>query len=738
MSHDPIDGAAPAASPAASRRQFLKASALAGGGLLLGLYLPASARAAGDAPTPDNPLAEPGAFTPNAFIRVTPDDQVTLVVDKSEMGQGVMTSLPMLLADEMDADWPKVRLEQAGAHAAYKNPLIGMQATGGSTSVRSSWLPLRQAGATARALLVQAAAQRWQVEASDCRTENGVVHGPAGQRASYGELADAAARLPLPAHVALKRPQDLRLIGRPLARVDIPEKTTGQAVFGLDVRVPGMLVACVAQPPAFGASVRAVHDQAARAVPGVHSVQRISGGVAVLAQDFWTARKGRDALRIDWDMGPNAALDDAAIDRMFRQAAEHPGASAWKVGDGDAALQSAAQRGAKVLQASYSVPFLAHATMEPMNCTAHVQRERVDIWGPTQAQGLNQMVASRITGLPEHAVHVHTTLLGGGFGRRFEQDFVAQAVELSKAVSRPVKVVWTRDDDTRHDFYRPANLHLLRAALGDDGQVQAWSHKIVGPSIFSRVFPQYVKGGIDDTSVQGAVKLPYALPNAQTRYVMCNTPVPVGFWRSVGHSITAFTVESFIDELAHAAGADPYQFRRRLLQHGDARALRVLDAAARAAGWGKPLEAGHHHGIAVHHSFGSYVSEVAEVSVAANGELRVHRVTCAVDCGQVVNPDTVKAQLQSAVIYGLTAALLDRISLRDGGVVEGNFDTYRMLRMDAAPPIDVHIVDSDHPPGGMGEPGTPPIAPALANAVFAATGKRVRTLPIRAQDLVSS
>ena len=723
---------------AASRRAFLKTSALAGGGLVLGVMLPLTSRAAQAATAAMpvfNPLAEPGSFSPNAYVRVGTDDQVTLVVDKSEMGQGVMTALPMLLADEMDADWPRVHLLQAGAHEAYKNTLLGMQATGGSTSVRSSWLPLRRAGASARAMLVQAAAQRWQVDAAACSVSAGVVHGPGGRQARFGELAEDAARLPVPQQPRLKDPKEFRLIGRPLARVDVPEKTTGRAVFGLDMQVPDMLIASVAQPPAFGASVRGFDATAARAMPGVHSVHRTSDGVAVLAGDFWTARKGRDALKIDWDLGPNAALDDAGIMDLFRKAGEQPGAVAWKVGQGEAAVApAAAAPGARTLQAEYALPFLAHATMEPMNCTAYVQKDRVDIWGPTQAQTMNQLVAGKITGLPPHAVHVHTTLLGGGFGRRFEQDFVAQAVEISKAVARPVKVMWLREDDMRHDFYRPANLALMRAALGADGKLRAWSHKVVGPSIMARVFPSRVRNGLDMGAVDGAVELPYALPNAETRYVMCNTPVPVGFWRSVGHSINGFTVESFMDEIAHAAGQDPYRFRRALLGR-DKRALQTLDTAAAMAGWGKPLPAGHFHGIAMHRGFGSTVTQVAEVSVNPAGEVTVHRVSCAVDCGQVVNPDTVQAQMESAIVYGLSAALLDGIHLRDGGVVQANFDTYRVLRIDATPHVDVRIIQSGEAPGGIGEPGTPPIAPAVTNAVFAATGKRVRSLPIRAETL---
>ncbi|OZB64107.1 MAG: hypothetical protein B7X31_04485, partial [Thiomonas sp. 13-66-29] len=590
------------------------------------------------------------------------------------------------------------------------------------------------AGATARAMLVAAAAAQWKVAPGDCQAKAGAVVGPQGQRADFGALAAAAARLPVPDQVKLKDPKDYTLIGKPVPRVDAAPKTNGQAVFGIDVQVPGMLVASVTQCPAFGGKLAHVDDRAARAIPGVHAVLPISSGVAVVANDFWTAKKGRDALKITWDLGPNARLDDAAIAALLHKAAQEPGVRAWKVGAGDAAVAATQAAGGKLVEASYTLPFLAHATMEPMNCTAHVQKDRCDIWAPTQAQTFNQGTASRITGLPETAIHVHTTFLGGGFGRRFEQDFVAQAVEISKAVARPVKVMWLREDDMRHDFYRPANLALMRAALGADGTLRAWSHKVVGPSIMARVFPSRVRNGLDMGAVDGAVELPYALPNAETRYVMCNTPVPVGFWRSVGHSINGFTVESFMDEIAHAAGQDPYRFRRALLGR-DKRALQTLDTAAAMAGWGKPLPAGHFHGIAMHRGFGSTVTQVAEVSVNPAGEVTVHRVSCAVDCGQVVNPNTVQAQMESAIVYGLSAALLDGIHLRDGGVVQANFDTYRVLRIDATPHVDVRIIQSGEAPGGIGEPGTPPIAPAVTNAVFAATGKRVRNLPIRAETL---
>ncbi|WP_288126457.1 xanthine dehydrogenase family protein molybdopterin-binding subunit [Thiomonas sp.] len=713
-----------------SRRRFIQVSALAGGGLLLAFELPVRERLAQAAALVSGTHgAGPPGFAPNAYIRLTPDGVVTLWVAKSEMGQGVMTAMPMLLAEEMDADWATLRIEQAPS-----TPAFGQQGTGGSTSVRQSWQPLRHAGATARAMLVAAAAAQWKVAPGDCQAKAGAVVGPQGQRADFGALAAAAARLPVPDQVKLKDPKDYTLIGKPVPRVDAAPKTNGQAVFGIDVQVPGMLVASVTQCPAFGGKLAHVDDRAARAIPGVHAVLPISSGVAVVANDFWTAKKGRDALKITWDLGPNARLDDAAIAALLHKAAQEPGVRAWKVGAGDAAVAAAQAAGGKLVEASYTLPFLAHATMEPMNCTAHVQKDRCDIWVPTQAQTFNQGTASRITGLPETAIHVHTTFLGGGFGRRFEQDFVAQAVEISKAVARPVKVMWLREDDMRHDFYRPANLALMRAALGADGTLRAWSHKVVGPSIMARVFPSRVRNGLDMGAVDGAVELPYALPNAETRYVMCNTPVPVGFWRSVGHSINGFTVESFMDEIAHAAGQDPYRFRRALLGR-DKRALQTLDTAAAMAGWGKPLPAGHFHGIAMHRGFGSTVTQVAEVSVNPAGEVTVHRVSCAVDCGQVVNPNTVQAQMESAIVYGLSAALLDGIHLRDGGVVQANFDTYRVLRIDATPHVDVRIIQSGEAPGGIGEPGTPPIAPAVTNAVFAATGKRVRSLPIRAETL---
>jgi isoquinoline 1-oxidoreductase beta subunit len=699
-----------------SRRHFLKAGAAAGGGLAIALYLPTAAGRAAEADT---------AFAPNAWLVIEPSGDVVIRVASSEMGQGVMTAMPMLVAEELDADWSRVRVETAPEGKPYYNPLLGSQSTGGSTAVRGFWNTVREAGAVAREMLVVAAAQRWQVDASQCRTGKGAVaHPGSGRQAGYGELAEAAARLPVPAAAFLKDPADFTLVGTSVPRVDTPSKVDGTAQFGLDVRMPGMLVAVVARSPAFGGRARSFDADGARSVRGVRHVVPLEHGVAVIADGFWPAAKGRDALRAQWDAGPDSGLDSAAIAKRFAAAVKN-GVEARREGDVDTAFDAAARR----IEAVYDVPYLAHACMEPMNCTAHVRADGCDVWAPTQSQTSTRKKAAEITGLPIDQVTVHTTFLGGGFGRRSEVDFVAEAVTLSKTVGAPVKVVWTREDDMHHDFYRPATHNRLRAGLDADGRLVAWEHRIASPSILARRFPDAVKNGIDRTSVEGAANLPYSVPNLLVTCARVDAGVPVGFWRSVGSSQNAFVTECFLDEVARAAGVDPLEMRRRLLAD-EPRHLGVLNLAADRAGWSLPTPAGRHRGIAVAESFGSFVAQVAEVSLE-QGEVRVHRVVCAIDCGLTVNPDTIEAQMESGIVYGLTAALYGEITIRDGGVVQGNFDDYPLLRLKDMPRVEVHIVQSGEHPGGVGEPGTPPIAPAVANAVAAATGKPVRSLPIR-------
>ncbi|MBI2071795.1 MAG: xanthine dehydrogenase family protein molybdopterin-binding subunit [Gemmatimonadetes bacterium] len=705
-----------------SRREFLQNASVAGAGLVIGFHLPPGWRNAVASPAS---RAAPAASL-NAWLRIGTDESVLVLVDRSEMGQGVATSLPMLLAEELEADWSKIRIEFAPADKAYINPLFGMQGTGGSTSVRAAWMPLRQAGAAAREMLITAAAQTWNVPPSECRAERGVViHGPSNRRLTFGQLAERAAALPVPQDVPLKDPKGWKIIGTRVRRLDTAPKVDGTAQFGMDVKVPGMLVAVIARSPVFGGKVVRFDATQAKAVPGVRAVVQVSAGIAVVADGYWPAKQGRDALNVTWEEGPTAAVSSATISQLFARRGEEAGAVARHDGDPDAGMSGAAS----TLGATYELPFLAHATMEPMNCTAHVRADSVDIWVPTQFQTGAQQMGAGIGGVPSERVQVHTTYLGGGFGRRFELDFIQEALEVSKAVSAPVKVIWSREDDTQHAQYRPASYHRLRAGLGPAGQPVAWTHRIVAPSIMARVFPDTVKDGLDGEAVEGGVAMPYDVPNVHVDYQLTDTGIPVGFWRSVNNSFNAFVVESFIDELSHAAKKDPYQYRRDLLAKAP-RHLAALNLAASRAGWGTPLPAGRARGIAVYKSFESFVAQVAEVSVARDGTARVHRVVCAVDCGPVVNPGIVEAQMQSGIVYGLTAALWGEITIDRGRVRQSNFHDYRMLRMSEMPVIEVHIVPSTDAQGGVGEPGTPPIAPAVCNALFALTGKRIRTLPI--------
>ncbi|MBI2404401.1 MAG: xanthine dehydrogenase family protein molybdopterin-binding subunit [Gemmatimonadetes bacterium] len=705
-----------------SRREFLQNASVAGAGLVIGFHLPPGWRNAVASPA-SRASAAAGL---NAWLRIGTDESVLVLVDRSEMGQGVATSLPMLLAEELEADWSKIRIEFAPADKAYINPLFGMQGTGGSTSVRAAWMPLRQAGAAAREMLITAAAQTWNVPPSECRAERGVViHGPSNRRLTFGQLAERAAALPVPQDVPLKDPKGWKIIGTRVRRLDTAPKVDGTAQFGMDVKVPGMLVAVIARSPVFGGKVVRFDATQAKAVPGVRAVVQVSAGIAVVADGYWPAKQGRDALNVTWEEGPTAAVSSATISQLFARRGEEAGAVARHDGDPDAGMSGAAS----TLGATYELPFLAHATMEPMNCTAHVRADSVDIWVPTQFQTGAQQMGAGIGGVPSERVQVHTTYLGGGFGRRFELDFIQEALEVSKAVSAPVKVIWSREDDTQHAQYRPASYHRLRAGLGPAGQPVAWTHRIVAPSIMARVFPDTVKDGLDGEAVEGGVAMPYDVPNVHVDYQLTDTGIPVGFWRSVNNSFNAFVVESFIDELSHAAKKDPYQYRRDLLAKAP-RHLAALNLAASRAGWGTPLPAGRARGIAVYKSFESFVAQVAEVSVARDGTVRVHRVVCAVDCGPVVNPGIVEAQMQSGIVYGLTAALWGEITIDRGRVRQSNFHDYRMLRMSEMPVIEVHIVPSTDAQGGVGEPGTPPIAPAVCNALFALTGKRIRTLPI--------
>ncbi len=715
-----------------SRRDFLKTGALLGGGLILGFSI-APGRSSSEASD------KPASFVPNAFIRIGADDSVTIIVNKSEMGQGVYTSLSMLVAEELEADWSKIRIEPAPVDHAYDHTQWGpIQGTGGSSSVKSEWERLSKVGAAARMMLLAAAADIWKVNLDKCRAEKSFVIGP-DQRLSYGQLAERASTLEPPKEIVLKKPGHPEFIGKPMKRLDTPDKIHGTAVFGIDAKAPGMLVAVVARSPVFGGKVKSFKADKAKAMPGVKAVVQVETGVAVIADDFWSAHQGRGALEIVWDEGPLASLDTAKQVAEYASMAQKMGAVARKEGDADQALKTAS----KQISAEYTVPYLAHATMETLNCLIDLRDDSCELWVSSQFQTVDRNSAASIVGLKPEQVKLNTTYLGCGFGRKANphSDFVSEAAHVAKAarqvnVKRPIKVIWTREDDMMGGYYRPLWYDKIVAGLDKDGTPVAWRHTIVGQSIVAGTpFEKgLMKEGIDQTSVEGAADTPYAIPNILVDLHSPKIGVPVQWWRSVGHSHTAFVVETFIDELAHAVGKDPYEFRIALLKNHP-RNVGVLKLAAEKAGWGKPLPAGHARGIAVHESFGSFISQVAEVSVKPDGKVTVHKVLCTIDCGKIVNPDTIKAQMEGGIVFGLSAALHDEITFKNGRVEQSNFNDYPMLRMDEMPVVEVYIVDSKEAPGGVGEPGVPPIAPAVCNAVFAATGKRIRSLPIRAADL---
>jgi isoquinoline 1-oxidoreductase subunit beta len=704
-----------------TRRDLFRTSAASAAGLVIAFHVPRNrvAQAAG-----------PGLPDPKAFLRIAPDDSVTVLLAHSEMGQGIWTGLAMLIAEELDCDWSKVRSEHAPAAPIYAHPAFQVQMTGGSSSTWSEFDRYRQVGAMAKDMLVRAAAARWKVAPAACKAANGVVtHGK--DQLSYGKLAETAMALAPPKTVKLKDAKDWKLIGTPVKRLDTPEKITGKAVFGLDVQFPGLRVAVVARPPAFGAKRGKFDGAAALKVPGVEKVVPTANGVAVVAKHFWAAKQGRDALQIEWTPPEGGGVDTVKQMAEFRAAARKTGAIVKEKGKVDTSLAGAKTK----LEAEYEVPYLAHAPMEPLNATVKIDGDRCEIWTGTQFQFGDQMAAAQILGIKPDKVTIHTTFLGGGFGRRANPvaDFVAEAVIVAKAAGVPVKVVWTREDDMHGGYYRPSYVHRVRTGLDDSGRPVAWDHVVVGQSILAGTpfEPMLVKHGIDETSVEGLAESPYLEGTDALRVSLHSpkTPVTVLWWRSVGNTHTAFAMESMIDECAHAANQDPLAYRLALLKDKPRHAA-ALKLAAEKAGWGTPPPAGRARGLAVHESFLSVIAQVVEVSVD-NGQIRVHAVSCAVDCGTVVNPLGIEAQIQGSIAFGLSAALHGKLTLVGGKVQESNFHDYPVLRMHEMPRVSVHVMQSKEKMGGIGEPATAPIAPAVANAVFALTKQRLRTLPLR-------
>jgi CO/xanthine dehydrogenase Mo-binding subunit len=699
-----------------SRRDFVVVMAAAGGGLLLGCRID-------DRPNPD-------AFAPNAFVRIGTDGRVTLVMAQIEMGQGMYTALPMLIAEELEVGLDQITIEQAPPNdQLYRNAIFGFQATGGSTSVRAFSEPLRKAGAAARMMLVAAAAGQWRVDPGACSAQRGVVtHGATKRTLTYGALADRAAKQPVPAEISLKDPKDFTLIGTRAKRLDTPSKVNGSAQYGIDVRLPGMKIATLAASPVVGGKVASLDEAKALSVKGVHQVVKLDDVVAVVADHMWAAKQGLAALNVTWDDGPNAHIGTADVLKDIAAASETTGLIARKDGDGAAGLARAAKR----IDAVYHVPFLAHAAMEPLAVTVHVRPDACEVWTGSQVLARAQATAAEVTGLPPEKVIVHSQLIGGAFGRRLEYDYVTRAVRIAKQVEGPVKIVWTREEDMQQDVYRPYYYDRISAGLDARGRPVAWTHRIVGPSILARFLPPAFKNGLDGDALDTAAQMLYEIPAVQIEYLRHEEPViNTGFWRGVGNTHNDFVMESFIDELAAVTKADPVAYRRALLSKSP-RALAVLDLATEKAGWGQPLPAGHGRGVALLYcSWNTYMAQVADVEVLPSHEIRVHRVVCACDCGQMVNPDIVTAQIEGGIIYGLSGALWGEVTLKNGRVEQSNFTDYRVVRMNESPVIETHLVVNHEKPGGMGEPATACIAPAIANAVYAVTGKRIRQLPLQ-------
>jgi isoquinoline 1-oxidoreductase beta subunit len=709
--------------PAINRRNFIKTGAILGGGLLIGFSVPLSGRTGKNSIT-----GIAGGFSPNAFLNISPDNKITVLLTHVEMGQGVWTTLSMLIADELDVDIEKIKVIHSPAGKHWNHTVFGVQITGGSSSTWSEFDRYRQAGATARTLLTQAAAKRLKVTPESCTTGNGyVISGKT--KLSYGELAEDAALLKVPTEVPLRSSDKWKYIGKGSKRLDGPAKTNGTATYGMDVKFPGLLTAVVAHAPVFGGNVKSFDADKAKAVPGVKQIVQVPGGVAVIADHYWSALQGRKALKIEWELGEGANMNSDQQLLRYQELVKSNGLPAAQKGNAVTGLTKAAQ----TIEAEYIFPYLAHATMEPLNCTVKISKDQCEIWTGTQMPATEQDAAAKILNLRPDQVVVNTVFLGGGFGRRAtaSADFVSEAVEIAKASGKFIKMVWSREDDMKAGYYRPFYVHHLKAGLGSDGLPVAWQHNIAGQSILGGTpFAAGIQNGIDDSSVEGVNNSPYVVATPD-HYVGLHTTkevVPVLWYRSVGHTHTAYVMETIIDQLAHAAKKDPVEYRRSLLKHHP-RHLAALNLAAEKSGWSKPLPAGRFRGVAVHESFGSYVSEVVEISMI-NGSPKIHTVTCAIDCGLAVNPDGVKAQMESGIIFGITMAVYGEITLKDGKVQQNNFYDYQISRLNESPEINVYIVESNEKMGGAGECGVPPMAPALANAVFAATGKRIYQLPM--------